>query len=66
MHGKHVDLLEATWREAMESSDVEIESYNQPANSPDLRINDTNSKISLHNFCMWPQIGPNITFLFLG
>ena len=38
--GPHVDPLDATWREAVESTGVDIELYNQPANSPDLNIND--------------------------
>ena len=35
-----MDPLDATWREAVESTGVDIELYNQPANSPDLNIND--------------------------
>ena len=38
--GPHLDPLDATWREAVGSSGVDIELYNQPANSPDLNIND--------------------------
>ena len=38
--GPHLDPLDTTWREAVESSGVDIEVYNQPANSPDLNIND--------------------------
>lgn len=36
----HMDPLDETWREACETSGIDVRVFNQPANSPDLNIND--------------------------